>query len=76
MKHKERDKMDAKYLTIKDICELLQVSRATVNRWIQSRKLRSKKIGRLVRVKEMDLVRFADGWPHRAARKAPAGPSK
>lgn len=60
--------MIGKYLTIKDICELLKVSRATVNRWIQSRKLRSKKIGRLVRVSSQDLGAFIDGRSHRKPR--------
>jgi len=56
--------MEAKYLAIKDICNMVQVSRSTVNRWIKSGKLRSKKIGRLVRVSSQDLGAFIEGRPH------------
>ena len=54
-----------KYLTIKEICDLLKVSRSTVNRWILSRKLQSKKIGRLVRVSGQDLGAFVEARPSR-----------
>ena len=53
--------MGDKYLTINDICDIVQVSRSTVNRWIRGGKLRSKKIGRLVRVSSQDLGAFIEG---------------
>jgi len=52
--------MSDKFLTINEICDLLKVSRGTVNRWISSRKLQSKKIGRLVRVLNQDLALFVE----------------
>jgi len=58
-------KMNDKFLTIKEICSLLKVSRGTVNRWILSQKLQSKKIGRLVRVTSQALGMFIEGRPHR-----------
>ena len=57
--------MNDKFLTIKEICSLLKVSRGTVNRWILSQKLQSKKIGRLVRVTSQALGMFIEGRPHR-----------
>ncbi len=58
-------KMDDRFLTIRDICDLLKVSRATVSRWILSRRLPSNKIGRLVRVSSRDLGVFVEGRPQR-----------
>jgi len=57
--------MDAAYLTIKDVCDLLQISLLTVSRCIKTQKLQSKKTRRLVRVASQDLAAFIEGQPHR-----------
>jgi excisionase family DNA binding protein len=48
---------EPQYLTIKQVCERLQVSRMTVHRWIK-RGLPVYKQGRIVRVRVEDLERF------------------
>jgi len=68
--------MADKYLKIQEVCELLKVSRSTVNRWISSRKLQSKKIGRLVRVSGQDLAVFVEVQAYHAGRKTRKGFSK
>ncbi len=45
------------YLTIKQVCERLQVSRMTVHRWIK-RGLPVYRQGRIVRIKVGDLEQF------------------
>ncbi len=46
------------YLTVKEVMEILKVSRTAVNNWMSSGKLKFYKVGRLVRVKEDDLEKF------------------
>jgi len=48
---------DSHYLTIKQVCDKLQVSRMTVHRWIK-KGLRVYRQGRIVRIKEEDLEEF------------------
>jgi len=59
----KKGKMADNFLTIKEICDLLKVSRGTVSRWILRRQLRSHKIGRLVRIKSQDLGHFVEARP-------------
>ena len=49
-----------KFLTVKEICDILKVTRGTVIRWIRIGKLRAIKLGggRLWRVRESELKRF------------------
>jgi excisionase family DNA binding protein len=49
------------YLTPGDIMRVLRVSRTTAYGYIRSRRLKSFKIGRLVRIKAEDLERFIEG---------------
>jgi excisionase family DNA binding protein len=46
-----------KLLTIKEVAKILRVSERSVNRYIESGKLRASKIGQW-RIKESDLERF------------------
>lgn len=43
------------YLTTKEVGELLKVSRATLNRWRKSRKIKAKKFQGVVRYKLSDV---------------------
>ena len=48
------------YLTVKEVMEILKVSRTAVNNWMKSGKLKYHKVGRLVRIKSEDLKRFVE----------------
>ena len=49
-----------KFLTVKDVYDLLKVTRGTVIRWIQTGRLRAFKpgCGRFWRIRERDLKKF------------------
>jgi excisionase family DNA binding protein len=64
----KRGKMTDNYLTIKEICGLLKVSRGTVIRWISSGRLKGFKIGRGIRVKSQDFGRFFEARPFKKKR--------
>lgn len=49
------------YLTIKDIMRILRISRPTAYKLISSGRLKSYRVGRLVRIKVDDLERFIEG---------------
>ena len=49
------------YLTIKEVTEILKVSRTTVYNWMTSGRLKFFKIGKLVRIKKEDLKKFIEG---------------
>jgi excisionase family DNA binding protein len=51
------------YLTVKDIMRVLKISRTLAYGYIRSRRLKSFKVGRLVRIKAEDLERFIEGRP-------------
>jgi excisionase family DNA binding protein len=40
--------MDGNYLTVKDVCERLHISKATVHNWIKSGKLTAVRAGKRV----------------------------
>ena len=44
--------------TVKEVAELLQVSKMTVSRYIKSGRLKSSKLGRMHRIIESDLKAF------------------
>jgi len=46
------------WLTVKDVMNILKVSRTAVNNWMASGKLKYYKAGRLVRIKREDLRKF------------------
>lgn len=47
-----------RFLTVDDIAERLDVSTKTVRRWIKSGALPVHRIGRLVRISEVDFAAF------------------
>lgn len=49
-----------KLFTRKEVAEYMSVSLDAVNKWIWSKKLKSLKIGRLVRIRESDLLDFVN----------------
>ena len=49
---------DDRILTVEQAAELLQVSYETARGWIQTGKIPGRKIGRVWRVLESDLLRF------------------
>jgi excisionase family DNA binding protein len=58
------------YLTVRDIQRILKVSRPRAYQLIREGKLKSFKIGRLVRVRPVDLGRFVEGRSFRPAAMA------
>ena len=44
--------------TRQEVADYMSVSLDAVNKWIWSKKLKSLKIGRLVRIRESDLLEF------------------
>jgi excisionase family DNA binding protein len=57
------------YLTVEKIMGILQISRTTAYGLISSRRLKSYKVGRLVRIREIDLKHFIEGKPSRKNKK-------
>ncbi|RIK82256.1 DNA-binding protein [candidate division KSB1 bacterium] len=55
MKQQNRDKL----LTIEEVAEILRVSTRSVNRYIESRRLKASKIG-WWRIKQSDVDRFLE----------------
>ncbi len=47
-----------KVLTVAEVCNILQVSRATVYRIIKEKELKAIKVRKTVRVKESDLEEY------------------
>ena len=54
------------YLTIKDIIRILQISRPTAYILISSGRLKSYRVGRLLRIKADDLLWFIEGRSKRS----------
>ena len=48
--------------TVKEVADLLKVSKMTVSRYIQSGKLKSCKLGRMHRITDTDLRKFLEDW--------------
>ena len=46
--------------TVKEVADLLKVSKMTVSRYIQSGKLKSRKLGRMHRIADDDLRKFLE----------------
>ena len=50
------------YYSVKDICELYSLKKATVYKWIQEEKFPYIKLnGKLVRIKKEDFEKFING---------------
>jgi excisionase family DNA binding protein len=56
------------YLTVEDVINILKISRTTAYALIHSGRLKSYKIGRLVRIKSQDLGRFVEGRPYKRSK--------
>ena len=50
--------MDNQYMTVKEVCQLLKVSRLTVYRWIKFKKLPAIKIGKEFRFAKGEIEEF------------------
>jgi len=50
------------FITVRETCSLLKVSRQTVYEWMKSGKLKAVKAGRLVRIRKEDLENFLKEW--------------
>ena len=48
------------YLDIQEACELANVSRWTIFRWLKTRHVRAVKVGRSIRIKAESLRAFLD----------------
>ena len=46
--------------TVKEVAELLQVSKMTISRYIKAGKLKSSKLGRMYRIADDDLRKFLE----------------
>ena len=46
--------------TVKEVADLLKVSKMTISRYIQSGKLKSSKLGRMHRIADDDLRKFLE----------------
>lgn len=62
--------MKDKYLSVYDVKCILNVSRTTAYSIVHSGRLKSYKVGRLVRIKAEDLQRFIESRPSRPAKKS------
>ena len=49
---------ELKIYTVKEVADLLKVSKMTISRYIQSGKLKSSKLGRMYRITDDDLRKF------------------
>lgn len=57
------------YLTVEEIMGILKISRATAYGLVRSGRLKSFKIGHLVRIREIDLKHFIEGKPSKKNKK-------
>lgn len=51
---------ELKIYTVKEVADLLKVSKMTISRYIQSGKLKSSKLGRMHRIADDDLRKFLE----------------
>ena len=51
---------DSKFYKIEDVCELLQVSKITIYRWIKSGKITAYKVGRSYLFKISDVHKLIE----------------
>ena len=49
-------------LTVKEVCDILKVSKSTLYRVIRSNELQSVKVRSAIRIKKDDLVRYIDSY--------------
>lgn len=58
-----------KLLTIQEVCEILQVSRATINRWMADKYISFVKAGKHVRFREDHIEDWIDKKTIKAQKK-------
>jgi excisionase family DNA binding protein len=46
------------FYKIKEVCEMLQISRQTLYQWIKDGKIKTVKINKLVRIPEEEIKKF------------------
>ncbi len=49
-------------LTVKEVCDILKVSKSTLYRVIRSNELQAVKVRSAIRIKKDDLVRYIDSY--------------
>ena len=54
--------VEDRLLTMKEACEFLQVSHATVYRWVNEGRLKAYKAGRAIRFRKEDLLGTLEEW--------------
>ena len=54
------DMEELRIYTVKEVADLLKVSKMTISRYIQSGKLKSSKLGRMYRIADDDLRIFLE----------------
>lgn len=55
--------MNDRFLKIETVADMTQLSVDTIRRWVKERRIRTYRFGRAVRIRESDLIRFADVRP-------------
>ncbi len=67
------EKPQDQLLTPEEAAARLKISRLTIGDWLRSGKLKGVKVGRLWRVREIDLEAFLKGGTREQAEKADRG---
>lgn len=52
--------MESKFMTVKEVAELLQLNKMTIYRYIQAGKLTAYKVGKDLRIKKEDFDKFLE----------------
>lgn len=52
--------MESKFMTVKEVAELLQLNRMTIYRYIRAGKLTAYKVGKDLRIKKEDFDKFLE----------------
>lgn len=55
--------MKERFLKIESAAELIDVSIWTIRKWVNQRRIRTYRFGRVVRIKESDLFKLAEVTP-------------
>jgi len=52
--------MQSKFMTVKEVAELLQLNRMTIYRYVRAGKLTAYKVGKDLRIKKEDFDKFLE----------------